>query len=819
MVFNDFQPLSSILEFSSQSLEDKFLVKFFPIDLSHRLEMDKVLELATKECYGEPGQFLISQLQPINLLPEIEIRLKEVREVKLGLEHADRLPLSNYETVLNELKLLHIEDYVLSQETLVRLRKQLALVKSIFEYFIEVRREVYPTLWKRISENEWKEDPFKELQRVIDEDGNVRADASPVLQKIRKSIGSKQRELDNVFRRILVDMRQKGMLAETEETLRNGRRVLAIPAEQKRQIRGIIHDESATGKTSYIEPEEVIAINNDLFDLEQDEKREIYKIFKELCAFIRPYGEDFHDYELLLAHLDSVYARARVAMDMNGNMPILVGKPSISWYKAVHPLLFLKNKIQDRPTIPFDLHFDKPNRILVLSGPNAGGKSIAMKAVGLIQWMVQTGFLVPVSEISEVGVFRKIFADIGDQQSMEDDLSTYSSHLKNMRHFIENADQGTLLLMDEFGAGTDPRIGGAIAEAILSRLNEQKSHGIITTHYTNLKLFAFKTKGLLNASMTFDKETLSPRYELKVGKPGSSYAFEIATKSGIPEEVIEHSRKKIGKKEESVETLLIELQRDKKDLEDKISENDEKAKMLDNLIKNYEYLQKDLDFRQKKFQLDQKESLLSQSTSLNKELESVLKELRASASEEIAKKKIASIKLEQVKLAEEVKIVREELIKMPLPDGMTDLKPLKKGDYVQLRTGGYTGKIESVSNDKAEVTMGDLRLTIRLIDLIKVKPPAESKDKKSALSVPKTVLFSNKLDIRGLTKEEANLRFEQFMDQSLMQNVQELHIVHGKGTGVLRQLVRDKLKEYRDVKTVRHPAPELGGDGVSIIEF
>ena len=508
-------------------------MQFEPKDLFEKLEFNKVIDLTVKECLGDLGVEAAKAIQPSTNLKVIQRSLAEVAEMKLSITENDKFPGAAYFEINEELKMLEIAGYVLPEEGLQRINTILLLTRDIFSFFKPEKRDLYPHLYQIIQSVTFDESLIQEIERVIDEEGNIRPDASPELARIRRAVNGKQRELDRVFRGIIQDYRGKGMLTDNVESFRNGRRVLSVPAEHKRQVRGIIHDESASGKTTFIEPERVIEINNDIFDLHQKEKREIYRILKDLSALLRPYTPLMRIYQSLLVRYDVVQAKARLGIRINGEQPELQEKPTFQIIEGYHPLLLLKNKQYAKKTVPFTLDLHKPNRLLMLSGPNAGGKSITLKSVGLIQLMVQSGFLVPLDPVSKLGIFENFFADIGDQQSLEDDLSTYSSHLKNMRTFLETADDKSLVLIDEFGSGTDPAIGGAIAESILRELNFKKIFGVITTHYSNLKIFAFKTKGIVNGSMNFDKDTLSPTYELKVGKPGSSYAYEIAQKSGL----------------------------------------------------------------------------------------------------------------------------------------------------------------------------------------------------------------------------------------------------------------------------------------------
>ncbi len=791
-----------------------------PKDLYQKLEFDKVLTLVQEECLGELGAEVVNAIQPQLRKAVIDKLLNEVEEYKRAIEKNDRLPMSAYADISRDLKMLEIPDYVLPEEALGRINIILRFIQDIFRYFNDDRIELYPTLYNIISDIEFNSSLIDDIDRVIDEDGNIRADASPRLQKIRKNIGAKQKELDRQFRSIVNDLRNKGWLSDNVESFRNGRRVLSVPAEHKRKIKGIIHDESSTGKTAFIEPEGVISINNDIFDLEQEEKREIYRILRELSATLRPYAPFMYGYQKTLVQFDVIQAKAKIAVRMGGHKPRLREKPIFGIQKGYHPLLLLKNQDLERETVPFNLMLHKPNRILILSGPNAGGKSVTMKAVGLLHLMLQSGMLIPVHEESEVGIFQSMFADIGDSQSLEDDLSTYSSRLKNMRLFLEGADRNSLVLIDEFGSGTDPKMGGAIAESILRQLNIKKVHGVITTHFSNLKMFAYKVKGLVNGSMTFSRETLSPTFQMMVGKPGSSYAFEIARKSGLPEEILEYAQNKTGKNEKAVDQLLIDLQNEKQELEEKMKKVMEKEDMVQKLMRNYDHLHHELEVRRKKVKLQSKEQELQQTANANKDFERLIRELKESRNVEKAKKMVAEVKKEREQLSEEVQTLREQVYYKPTP---LDLKkgPIQVGDYVKLRTGGATGQVEALEKNKVIVQMGLMRITAKLKDLQHANEPMDAQNKKSVNteSITQNAAFQSKIDIRGMRYEEAYKVLEDFFDQALMVNATSLRVVHGKGSGVLRRAVQTKLKEYNINFSLSHPAPELGGDGVTIIEM
>jgi DNA mismatch repair protein MutS2 len=792
---------------------------FEPHDVFKKLEFDKVLDLLEKEAMTPMAAERIRSLAPSTSFPEIDTWLREVREFKLTLEKNDRFPLETYSNILPDLRLLAIAEYTLPAEAFQNILRILSVVRDVFRFFSSVKKEIYPKLYDTIRHLTFDEELIRAIMAVLDEKGEVRADASPDLVRIRREMQHKMRELDQRFRQIIQEYRTKGWLSDTPESFRNGRRVLSVPAEHKRKIRGIIHDESDTGRTVFIEPEPVIDINNDIFDLEGEERREIFRILKKLSETIRPYGPLIGQYQATLVGLEVIQAKARLAMAMRAGMPVLKEKPLIGIRKGYHPLLFLKNKAVGRKTVPFELRLHAENHILVLSGPNAGGKSVAMKSVGLLQLMVQSGLLIPAHELSEFGIFERIFADIGDQQSLDDDLSTYSSRLQNAKVFLEKATPKTLVLIDEMGSGTDPKPGGAIAESVLQGLYRKGVFAVVTTHYSNLKVFAFRNEGILNGNMHFDKDTLSPTYELKVGRPGSSYAFEIAAKSGLPKAIIDHARKRTGS-ETAVDDILIELQREKQELEESLRTVQEKEQSLERLIKTYDSLHHDLEVKRKRLKLDQKEFELRLSANTSREVDKLVRQLKEEKNLERVQQVAQQLKQDRTEKARQVDDINADVLKLEEKNSTVAVRPFQVGDYARLRAGGATGRIETLKGGKAQLSMGGITVTVHTRDLLPVAPPIQQAPSATGTDLQQAAAFESKIDIRGMAPDEALMVLEKFVDNALMSNAAALRILHGKGVGVLRKIVKGKMREYGgNIARVYHPEPEQGGDGVTIVEL
>lgn len=793
-------------------------LQILPGDVFDRLEFNKFLEWAGSYCMAEPGREMLLNATPAIDHTQIVRILDEVNEVLSYISSGGSLPLSEYQDIRGLMPMLRIQDSVLPIEDVLSIRHLVGIIAGFHELFTSDEAVKYPRL-KSIVEA-WDYDPslLDFMDSYLDEEGEIKEDASPDLKRIRKSIRSKAREADRVFHDVMKKLRSTGSLAESPESTRNGRRVLAVLAEHKRQVKGIIHDESSSGKTVFIEPEAVIPVNNDLIDLAAEERREIYRILKDVCNEIRFHIDKLPVYLHGVIYIDAIQARVNASRQYGGIVPDIKDKSMFKLYQARHPLLLLKNNKENKVTVPFNYHLHQPNRLMILSGPNAGGKSVTMKAVGLLQLMVQSGFPVPVGDGTEMGVFHKFFADIGDQQSLEDDLSTYSSRLKNMKDFLGSSDERTMVLIDEFGTGTDPKFGGALAESILYALNKIGVYGIITTHYSNLKQFAYKHKGLLNGSMNFDRKNLTPTYELVVGKPGSSFTFEIAQKVGLPGKVLEAARKKAGSEAVSFDELLIKLQEEKAVLEGRISALEEKEKAADKLIRNYQQMANELQVQRKKFKMEVKASQLHDESRRAREIERYLRELREKESLKAAEEAVRKAKQEKQELAQEIDKLRQEV----LPQNTEKLREkLKVGASVKLVHGGQTGEILQMDKKKAEVLVGALRISVPVNELVPIEgfiEPVKGRGVQARL-LEAHAKFERKLDVRGMRREEVMKLMETYLDEAMLAGARNCEIVHGKGNGILRKAVHQALKSYPHALKFHHPEDESGGSGVTLVDI
>ena len=794
-------------------------MQLYPKDIKDKLEFNKIIDYISAECLSDMGRDYFAQIEILTDLVRIERLIDETDEYKKAIERGEHLPLYAFESISSDVELLRKEGYVLDIDSIRNIYRIVSMGLEISKYFADAEKVKFnPLIHEIVSNIIIDKALITEIDRVLDEEGDVRPNASEELMRISKSIRSKERELEKVFNEQLESFKSRGFLVDTLESLRNGRRVLTVAVEHKRKIPGIIHDESATGKTVYIEPEKVISINHEVYNLYAERRHEIYKILRALCAFIRPYADALLVVQHTLVKLDTIRAKAKFAYRFNAKKPYLNAKSAFGLKTAFNPVLVVKNEATSSPVIPFDLELFGNNRILVLSGPNAGGKSVALKSVGLLQLMLQSGMLVTADENSKMGIFTKIFVDIGDQQSLEDDLSTYSSHLRNMRITTEEADPNTLILIDEFGSGTDPKIGGAIAEAILNDLNHKKVFGVITTHYSNLKYFAFKAHGLVNGSMEFDKNHLIPTFRMHIGKPGSSFAFEIAEKTGLDARIVSYAQHKTGKNEKAIDEMLITLMSEKKEYEEKLASLLDKQDRLDKLIGSYEHLNADLEIKRKKIKLQAKEQAAIKVMDQHAEMQKIIKEIKHSKDEEKALEASIALKKKREDALKELEALKMEVFAKEA--GVAGQQKLVVGSHVRMRNGTSTGEILSIDKNMAEIQMGFIKLKVALIDLTMVKEPIEIRSKKSIqTNISKSDSIDTKIDIREYTKSDALNMLQNFMDRALLNNAYELKIIHGVGTGVMKNEVKKMLKQYKDVREIWHPEPDQGGEGVTLVRF
>ena len=694
-------------------------MKFFPESTLHQLEFDKIKELLAAHCRNEYAKVKATQLRIHTAKAFIETALQQTKEYTVLLQGGQFFPNDFPLNISRELTLLGIPGASLSGEQFLLIRRLSENTSGIFRWFDAERREMNPALAAVIS-GVYDEKAIRELiDEVLDETGAVKDTASEDLARIRMSLYKKRNELRKVFDRIAGKLNKQGYLADIEESFMNGRRVLAVFAEQKRMVKGILHSESDSRRTSFIEPEETTELNNQVFSLENDEAKEVYRILRNLTQQLSIYASLLKTYFEISGEFDFIRAKAKLAADIGGQYPMLHDKAHIKLINAYHPLLLLYNKKAGKPTIPVNLTLDANDRILVISGPNAGGKTVTMKTVGLLQVMLQSGLLVPVSPDSEMGIFKQLMIHIGDTQSLEFELSTYSSHLKHMKYFIEQANGKTLFFIDELGSGSDPNLGGAFAEVILEELAKKHSFGIVTTHYLNLKVMANKVKGVINGAMQFDEKNLLPLYKLQVGKPGSSYTFSIAERIGLDKRLIEKARHlvdenhfRLDKLLNSTEQDLQQIDREKKQLQQLMKENERLKKEMQEVINKERHLQ---ETEKLKLQNTISEEKLAYLKDMERRLKAMVIEWRKAEDKDSVVKMIHSLLFNQ---KEKMQTERQQ---KKLKEKFDEIGgDIRVGNKVKMKQNRQVGIVKEIRGKRALLQVGIMPMTVELKDLVVV---------------------------------------------------------------------------------------------------
>ncbi|MFT3680680.1 MAG: DNA mismatch repair protein MutS [Ferruginibacter sp.] len=691
-------------------------MKFFPASALMQLEFDKVRSLLSDYCRTEYAKEKAGALRIHTKKEFIETELQQSNEYKLLLQHGQYFPNDFVVNIIKELKLLSIPGAVLSGEQFLLLDKLAENTGNIFRWFDNERRLAYPALTKVIEDSYYEKVIRELIHDILDDNGQVKDSASETLAGIRMSLYRKRNELRRQFDRIVSKLNKQGYLADIEESFMNGRRVLAVFAEQKRMVKGVMHGESDSRRTTFIEPEETTELNNEIFSLENEESREVYKILRQLTQQVSVYAALLKSYFNIAGEFDFIYAKAKFAVAYSGNYPQLYDKAHVHLINAYHPLLLLYNQKANKPTIPVSLTLNEKNRILVISGPNAGGKTVTLKTVGLLQLMIQSGLLVPVHPDSGMGIFKQVMIHIGDTQSLEFELSTYSSHLKNMKHFMENASGKTLFFIDELGSGSDPNLGGAFAEVIMEELAHKHSFGIVTTHYLNLKVMANKVPGIINGAMQFDEKKLLPMYKLIVGKPGSSYTFSIAERIGLDKRLIQKARALVDEDHFTLDKLLNRTEQD-------LQKIDADKKDLQRLLKENERLRKEMEQVMDKERHRQEIERLRHQNKISEEKIAYLKDMERRLKAMVIEWRKADDKDKVVKMIhallfnQKEKMVTEKKQKK-LEEKFVEVGgEIKIGDKVKMKQNRQVGTVKEIRGKKAIVQLGIIPLTVNLEDL------------------------------------------------------------------------------------------------------
>ncbi|CAM4223482.1 DNA mismatch repair protein MutS2 [Pedobacter westerhofensis] len=787
----------------------------YPDNCLDRLGFNEVKQLIYKHCLSPMGQYMIGRMQVMNKYDQINKFLRQTKEFKNILENQEPLQISSFFDIKSLADKIRVEGTYLLEDELFQIYLSLQTVFSVLRFF-EERAGVYPNLEALFEHLPVEKNILKKIETVLDAKGKIKPNASAKLQDITADISKGEQEVRKRMDSIYKQAVSSNWVADGSLTIRDGRMCIPIIADHKRKLKGFIHDESASGQTVYLEPEEVFTLNNKIRDLEFDKRREIVRILIALTDDLRPYNPLLLSYHGFLTKLDFVRAKALFAIEVEADMPVLVAEPRIKLINARHPLLYLSFKEDKKTVVPLNIHMNENLRIVLVSGPNAGGKSVCMKTVGLLQLMLQSGLLVPVHESSEMGIFDNIFADIGDDQSIESDLSTYSAHLTKMRYFVAHANPKSLVMIDEFGTGTDPQFGGPMAEAVLEVLNNKKVRGVITTHYSNLKLFAGNTPGLENASMLFDNDRMKPLYVLEIGKPGSSYAFEIAQNIGLQKEVLQLAREKTGTNQNRIDSLLVDLEREKKQIYDTKIHLANQQNKVKNLVAENEKLQVFLDENRKTLIKEAKLEAQAIIKNANKLVENTIAGIKENQADKVATKELRQ-NLQKELVQHQVKEEKKPEKAVPLGT------PIEVGDWVQLINTETTGQVLEINRGNLVLALGDLRSVVKKDRVQKIsnkqaKKVVQSNSFSGRIS-DAIGSFSAELDLRGMRGENAIQEVEKYMDKSIMLGFPFIKIIHGKGDGILRKMIREYLRKYREVNRMEDEHADRGGDGITYVYF
>jgi DNA mismatch repair protein MutS2 len=696
------------------------VMKLYPSSAATQLEFDKVKELLVGYCQGEYAREKSRDLLILVQKEAIDLALRQTHEYRQLVVNSIYFPNDFILPVQRELKMLGIPGAVLGAEDFTRLRKLAVNTENIFRWFDLERKTAYPALLQVISGTHYEKMVAALIDEVLDETGQVKDSASPELKTIRQGLYRKRNELRRMFEKIVGRLNKQGYLAEIEESFMNGRRVVAIFAEQKRTVKGILHGESDSRKTAFIEPEETIGLNNEVYELENDERKEVHRILKALTARVAAYAHLLAAWHIVSGDFDFIAAKAKFALSVHGEFPVIEDKSIVHLVDAYHPLLYLYNQRQQKPTIPVSLDLDTAKRILVISGPNAGGKTVTLKTIGLLQMMVQSGLLVPVHASSRFGIFKQLMIHIGDTQSIEFELSTYSSHLLHMKYFMENANGRTLFFIDELGSGSDPNLGGAFAEIILRELVKKHAVGVVTTHYLNLKLMAGKTPEIINGAMAFDEKKLQPQYKLLLGKPGSSYTFSIAERIGLDPQLINQARQLVDEDQFRLDKLLNRTEQDLREVEKKQKELQQALRENEKLKKEMQQVMDKEKHRQQLEMLREQNRISEERIAYGKDMERKLRQILVDWRKEDDKQKvIRQMEALFFRKHEKKTVARmQKKIESKFSEVGGEVKP---GDKVMMKKNHQVGEVIELRGKRAVVKIGMLPMQVEVKDLVVVK--------------------------------------------------------------------------------------------------
>lgn len=839
----------------------------YPSNFENKIQFSEIRSLLKGYCLCQLGKDKVDEMAFSGDVAVINTMLRQTREFRRLQEESDDFPLQFFFDMRESVKRIRLEGTHLEENEIFDLRRSLETIAAIVRFLDRGSDDGvydYPTLHELTEGVLTFPEILRRIDQILDKYGKVKDSASPALADIRMQLHKAEGSVSRTLYNILRAAQSEGLVdKDVTPTVRDGRLVVPIAPGLKRKIKGIVHDESSTGKTVFVEPTEVVEANNRIRELEAEERREVVRILVDFTKLVRPYVNEIIYAYLLLAEIDFIRARAEFAALVGGIEPEVQAAPVIDWISSRHPLLWLALKKQDKPVVPLDITLTRDRHILIISGPNAGGKSVCLKTVGLLQYMLQCGLSVPMSERSTVGVFKNLMIDIGDEQSIENDLSTYSSHLLNMKNMMRQANDGTLLLIDEFGTGTEPQIGGAMAEAVLNQFVKKQAWGVITTHYQNLKHYADSHDGIANGAMLYDRHEMRPLFQLAIGQPGSSFAIEIARKTGIPEEVIKEASEMVGSDYIQSDKYLQDIVRDKRYWENKRQNVHQREKELERTVARYEKEIADLEQSRKDIlrkAKEQAEELLKES---NKKIENAIREIResqaekeetkrireelnefkagvseidAKANDDLIAKKIRQIqeRKERHKKHKDEKAERERQAAAKLREAASKAakkegRNLEVGDSVKIKGLSTVGKIESMDGKNATVIFGGMRTKmpvsrLEYVDVAEAKKedvaPVFNVSRETRETIDNRKLnFHQDLDVRGMRGDEALNAVMYFIDDACLVGMSRVRILHGKGNGILRQLIRQYLATVPSVTSFRDEHVQFGGAGITVVDI
>ena len=831
----------------------------YPQNFEQKIGFDQIRQLVKGKCLSTLGMERVDEMAFSDDYREIDRRLEQVMEFISILQGEDDFPSQYFFDVRPSLKRIRVEGLYMDESELFDLRRSLETIRDVVRFLRQTDDEEdeeahspYPALYELAGEVMVFPMLIARINDILDKCGKVKDNASPELLRIRRELAATTGSISRSLNSILRTAQAEGYVEkDVTPTMRDGRLVIPVAPGMKRKIRGIVHDESATGKTVFIEPAEVVEANNRIRELEGEERREIIRILTDFSSVVRPHVPALLQSYEFLAEVDFIRAKALWGMETGSGKPSLEERQVVDWFDAVHPLLQISLAKHGKKVVPLDIELTREQRILLISGPNAGGKSVCLKTVGLLQYMLQCGMPVSMNERSHAGVFRHIFIDIGDEQSIEDDLSTYSSHLTNMKNMMKYCDGQSLILIDEFGGGTEPQIGGAIAEAVLKRFNQKGTFGVITTHYQNLKHFAEDHEGVVNGAMLYDRHEMRALFQLQIGNPGSSFAVEIARKIGLPEDVIADASEIVGSEYIQSDKYLQDIVRDKRYWETKRQNIRRREKQMEETIARYERELEELDRSRKEILKKAKEDagrLLEES---NARIENTIRTIKEAQAEKERTREVrqdladfrrqveeADKAAMEEKIARKMDRLREKQERRkerkerqgnePSVQPVVKVKPIGAGDYVRIKGQTSVGQVMELNGKNAVVMFGLMKTNVKADRLERADAPKQTNTMAKATFVSsetqdrmyeKKLNFKQDIDVRGMRGDEAVQAVTYFIDDAILVGVSRVRILHGTGSGILRTLIRQYLATVPGVADFKDEHVQFGGAGITVVDL